>query len=105
MNRRYHSRIVFSSLRESFDVIIQNILTRSTLDLDEGDFTRGGILGFNINAFPRPTDGCYTFPTSPRQNEADELLEILRRNRNTLIGLGKEQILARLKSCTSGEKR
>ena len=27
-----------------------------------------------------------------------ELLEILRRNRNSLIGLGKEQILARLKT-------
>jgi len=49
---RNHPSISFSSLPESFDVVIQNILTRRTLDLDEGNLTSCRVLSFNVNAFP-----------------------------------------------------
>jgi hypothetical protein len=48
VNRKYHSCIAFSSQRESFDVVIQNILPSRTLDLNERNLTSGRVLGFNV---------------------------------------------------------
>lgn len=71
MNRENHPSITFSSLLESLDVVVKNVLVSGTLDLDKCNLTSSRILDLNIDSFSDTTEYRDSFPTSPCEEKVN----------------------------------
>jgi hypothetical protein len=78
VNRENHPSIPLSSLLESVDVVVKDMLVSRTFDLYKSNLTSRWILCFDIESFSNTTQCRDSFPTSSREYKVNQRFKILR---------------------------
>jgi hypothetical protein len=84
-----HPSVAVAPLIEPLDIVIQRRLVGRTFDLHKRNFGRGWIFSLHINPFTSSAQSRNTFPSRPRQDEVNQVLEIFGRESFNYLVDGK----------------